>query len=94
MTHPAEFGLSCDRQAQLELDRRVAEAAPLHAQEADLVVPLPGHVVARADVDLLARASGCGSTLCTASVFEMRFDAVRSRFSMFRKSVLPPMFSW
>ena len=66
-----------DREPQLELDRRVAEAAPLHAQEADLVVALPGDVVARADVDRCAPAAAAGSTLCTASVFERRFEPVR-----------------
>src|SRR6185369_6450210 len=48
-------GAVLDREPQLELDRRVAEAAALHAHERDLVVALPGDVVARADVDHLRR---------------------------------------
>src|SRR5262249_11526421 len=43
-----------DREARLELDLRTAEALTLDPQEADLVVLLPRHVVARADVDVLA----------------------------------------
>ena len=34
------------------LGQLAAEAAPFNAEEADLPVVLPGHVVARADVDL------------------------------------------
>src|SRR5439155_11423189 len=45
------IGAVLDREAQLELDRRVAETAPLDAEKADLVVTLPGDVVARPDVD-------------------------------------------
>src|SRR5438067_36579 len=45
-------GAVLDRQPQLDLDRRVTEAAALHAEEADLVVALPGDVVARTDVDV------------------------------------------
>src|SRR5205823_1817879 len=48
-------GAVLDREAELELERRVGEAAALHAQEADLVVALPGDVVARPDVDAGAR---------------------------------------
>src|SRR2546426_142641 len=44
-------GAVLDRQSHLELDRRVREPAPLHAEEAHLVVALPGDVVARSDVD-------------------------------------------
>ena len=44
-------GTVFDREPQLELERGVAEAAPFHAEEADLVVALPGDVVARTDVD-------------------------------------------
>ena len=32
-------------------------------------------------------------TDCTASVLEIFFEARRLRFSMFRKSVLPPVFN-
>src|SRR5438046_226254 len=51
-------GAVLDRQSHLELDRRVREPAPLHAEEAHLVVALPGDVVARSDVD---RFTGSGS---------------------------------
>ena len=36
----------------------------------------------------------CGICDVTAFVFEIFFDSRRSRSSMFRKSVLPPTFSW
>src|SRR5262249_51061781 len=39
-------GAVLHREPELDLDGRVPEAASLHAEEADLVVALPGHVVA------------------------------------------------
>src|SRR5262245_8152128 len=45
-------GRVLDRQSHLELDRRPAEAAPLEADEADLVVLLPWHIVGRTDMDI------------------------------------------
>ena len=44
--------------------------------------------------EALRAGSGAGRMLCTASVFERRLEPVRARFSMFRKSVLPPVLSW
>src|SRR3546814_14194828 len=43
-------GAVLDRQAQFEVERHAAEHAALHAQEADLVVVLPGDIVGRADM--------------------------------------------
>src|SRR5216683_5342993 len=51
-------GAVLDREPELELDGRVGEAAALHAEETDLVVALPGDVVARTDVDAVARERG------------------------------------
>src|SRR5207237_8147135 len=42
-----------DGEAHLEVHRDVAESAPLHAEEAHLVVLLPRHEVRRSDVDVL-----------------------------------------
>src|ERR1700741_4751781 len=39
-----------DRQSQFQLDPRIPETLPLHANEADLIVPLPRHIVNRTDV--------------------------------------------
>ena len=41
-----------------------------------------------------SESRGSGNWLCTASVFEIFFDFRRERSSMFRKSVLPPVFNW
>src|SRR5438128_3886400 len=51
-------GAVLDRQPELELDGRVGEAAALDAEETDLVVALAGDVVARTDVDAVARERG------------------------------------
>ena len=45
-------GRILDREAHFKLDRRAAEPAPLHANEGDLVVALPRHIIGRADVDV------------------------------------------
>ena len=45
-------GRILDREAHLELDRGAAEPAPFHADEGDLVIVLPGHIVGRADMDV------------------------------------------
>jgi hypothetical protein len=39
-------------QPEFDLQRRIAEATPLQADEGDLVVVLPGNIVRRADVDV------------------------------------------
>ena len=43
------------RHPEFDFQRRVAEAAPLHANEADLVVLLPRNVVGRPDMDVRQR---------------------------------------
>src|SRR5262245_58971768 len=50
---PSRVGAVLDRQAHLDLDRCIAEAASLQAQEAHLVVLLPRYVVTRPDVHLI-----------------------------------------
>ena len=52
MTTPALFERILDREPELDLQRRVAEAAALQANESDLVVVLPRDVVGRADVNV------------------------------------------
>jgi len=39
-------------------------------------------------------SSRSAATDCTASVFDSFFELSRVRFSMLRKSVLPPVLSW
>jgi hypothetical protein len=42
---------------------------------------------------MFSSAIRSAATDCTASVFDSFLEASRARFSMFRKSVLPPVFS-
>jgi len=42
---------------------------------------------------MFSSASRSPMTDCTASVFEVFFEVSRVRLSMFKKSVLPPVFS-
>ena len=78
-------------EAELQVDGDVAENEPLHAQEAHLA-SFARDIVAGADMDVTVGDTAC-ATDCTASVLEI-FDCRRSRLSIFRKSVLPPVFNW
>ena len=49
---PAEFGESSTESFDVEFHRHVAEESAFHADESNLVVVLPGHVIARADVNI------------------------------------------
>src|SRR5690606_29243785 len=51
------------REPELEVHRHAAEELPLHADEADLVVVLPGDIVGRADVDVLIFEPSMGDRL-------------------------------
>ena len=50
---PAELGLSSTERRSSRFIGTPPNSAPFHAQEADLVVVLPGDVVGRADMDVV-----------------------------------------
>src|SRR3982750_2219715 len=51
--HSSAVGRILDRQAKLQVHRHAAEQLAFHPEEADLVVVLPGNIVAWADVDVV-----------------------------------------
>ena len=48
-------GRVLNRKLEVQLHRHVAKKATLDPNKGDLVITLPGHVVARADMDILIR---------------------------------------
>ena len=83
------------REPQLELDLgALPKPRPSMRRKQTLLSLLPWDVVARPDVEFWLSAGARGRIALHRLGLRSRLEPCRSRLSMFRKSVLPPVLSW
>ena len=94
MTTPAELGeSSTDRRSSRSTGTSPKILPSIRRKQIFLVLE-PGNIVTRSNVDVPLIQVSCRQPTALPRSWKFFFEDKRLRSSMFRKSVLPPTFSW